>query len=141
MLGVEPTPEQLAERTGLPLAKVELIFGLAAEPSSLDAPLTADSQTLVGDLVANDRSAQPEEEVARALLRASARGLLEGLGERERRVLDLRFGLGGAPELTLEEIGAMMSLTRERIRQIEHAALRKLKTLCEQRSIRLDVAA
>jgi len=141
VLGADPTNEQLAERTGLPLSKVDLIFGLANEPSSLDAPISVDGDTLVGELVANDRSAIPEDEVARAMLRASARGLLDGLGERERRVLDMRFGLDGSPERTLEEIGAMMSLTRERIRQIEHGALRKLKTICEQRSIRIDVAA
>jgi RNA polymerase primary sigma factor len=141
VLGTEPTPAQLAERTGLPTAKIDLILGLAREPSSLDAPVAVDGETLAHELVANERSAMPEDEVARAFLRASTRGILDVLTERERHVLDLRFGLDGSTERTLEEIGAMLSLTRERIRQIEHGALRKLRVRCEERSIRLDVAA
>jgi RNA polymerase primary sigma factor len=140
-LGTDPTTAQLSEQTGLPAAKIELILGLARAPSSHDAPVTVDGDTVVSDLVANDRSPIPEEEVGRALLRARARGLLDGLGERERRVLDMRFGLDGSDEHTLEEIGATMSLTRERIRQIEHGALRKLRALCEAQSLSLGAAA
>ena len=140
-LGDEPSPAQLAAQTGLPVAKVELILGLANEPTSLDAPITADGETLVGELVANERSALPEDEVAKAMLRESTRGLLDVLSERERRVLTMRFGLDGVQEHTLEEIGASLSLTRERIRQIEHAALRKLRTKCEERAIGLEAAA
>jgi len=140
VLGVEPTAKQLAEKTGLPVTKIELIFGLAHEPTSLDAPITADGETVVGELVANERSTVPEDEVGKAMLAASTRGLLEELSERERRVLAMRFGLGGEQEHTLEEIGVTLSLTRERIRQIEHAALKKLRQKCEERAIGLEAA-
>ena len=139
-LGAEPTAKQLAEKTGLPVSKIELILGLAHEPTSLDAPITADGETVVGELVANERSTVPEDEVGKAMLAASTRGLLEELSERERRVLAMRFGLGGEQEHTLEEIGVTLSLTRERIRQIEHAALKKLRQKCEERAIGLEAA-
>ncbi|HEY1958201.1 MAG TPA: sigma-70 family RNA polymerase sigma factor [Polyangiaceae bacterium] len=140
VLGVDPTPKQIGEKTGLPVAKIELILGLAHEPASLDAPVASDGETLIGELVANERSSVPEDEVGKAMLAASTRGLLETLSDRERRVLAMRFGLSGEQEHTLEQIGESLSLTRERIRQIEHAALRKLRQKCEERAIGLEAA-
>ena len=140
-LGEEPTPAQLAEKAGLPVAKVELILGLAREPMSLESPLKADGETTIGDLVANDTSPLPEEEVGTAHLRKNARVLLGTLEGREREILVMRFGLDGAPEHTLEEIGAKMSLTRERIRQIEASALRRLRAHCEAQAFRPELAS
>ncbi len=138
--GQEPTTEELARRSGLAPEKVEMILGLAGEPVSLETPLGAsDDAGTIADLVANDTSPLPEDDVERARLGARARGLLQGLTERERQILAMRFGLDGAPERTLEEIGTMMSLTRERIRQIEIAALRKLRARCDAQSFRPEL--
>ena len=136
--GDRPTPEAVAAQSGLPVEKVRLILGLASEPVSLDAPAAPNAETRLGDLVANDTSPAPDDEVATARAKTDARALLGALTERERRVLDLRFGLDGAPERTLEEIGATMSLTRERIRQIEAVALQKLRQHCQDRGLRAD---
>jgi RNA polymerase primary sigma factor len=134
--GEEPTAAEIADKSGLPLAKVELILGLAREPLSLDAPIREDNEGSISELVANDTSPMPDEEVERARLRASARELVRALPERERMVLTMRFGLGGAPERTLEDIGRELSLTRERIRQIEAAALALLRERCDERAFR-----
>lgn len=124
---VEPSAAQLAERTSLPLAKVQSILGLPREPTSLDAPAGPESEVRVGDLVANDTSPAPEEEVGKAMLREDVRRLLRFLTPREREVVGMRFGLDGQHERTLSEIGVALSLTRERIRQIESRALDKLR--------------
>ncbi len=139
-LGEEPTPAQLAHKSGLPIAKVELVLGLAREPASLDAPTMFDGEKSLGDIVANDTTPMPDDEVASARMRRSARDLLTTLDARERRVLGMRFGLEGSSEHTLEEIGTVLSLSRERVRQIEAAALRKLRERCEEQSFRPDVA-
>jgi RNA polymerase primary sigma factor len=123
----EPTVAQLAEHSGIPVAKVELILGLVREPLSLDAPMGDDGDTRLADVIANELAVMPEEEVASAREHADARALLEALSPRERAIIEKHFGLAGPP-LTLEQIGAEMSLTRERIRQIEQMALRKLRT-------------
>jgi RNA polymerase primary sigma factor len=140
-LGEEPTPAQLAEKCGLPVAKVELILGLAHEPTSLDAPIKSDGETTVGELVPNDTSPLPEDEVGRARLRKDARVMLGTLNAREQQILAMRFGLDGTPERTLEEIGAELSLTRERIRQIEAQALRRLRAHCESRDFLPEIAS
>jgi RNA polymerase primary sigma factor len=125
--GSDPTPEEIARAAELPLDKVETILGLAREPDSLDAPVSTDGEVRLGDIVANDASPHPEEEVSRMHEIRRARTLLERLNERERRVIERRFGLDGQPAETLAVIGTSMSLTRERIRQIEGIALRKLR--------------
>ncbi len=140
-IGAEPTNEQVADKAGLPVSKVELILGLAREPLSLEAPVKSDGDTTIGELVPNDTSALPEDEVGRARLRRNAHTLLGELEGREREILIMRFGLDGSPEKTLEEIGASMSLTRERIRQIEAAALRRLRARCEAQSFYPEIAS
>jgi RNA polymerase primary sigma factor len=136
-----PTPRELAERTGLPIAKVELIERLTGEPASLDSPLGGEGGGTLVDLVANDTTALPDDEAADAQLRARAHELLVTLTPREQQVLHMRFGLLGAPERTLEEIGASLSLTRERIRQIEGGALRKLRSRCAGQAFHPDLGA
>ncbi|WP_437719457.1 sigma-70 family RNA polymerase sigma factor [Sorangium sp. So ce448] len=130
--GREPEGDELLERTGFSQAKIELALGLAPAPLSLDAPAGADREACVGDFVPDPSAPTPDEQVAEGRMRAQAMRLLDELTPREQDVLRRRFGLDGAPELTLAEIGASMSLSRERIRQIEANALRKLKARSTQ---------
>jgi RNA polymerase primary sigma factor len=123
----EPTPAQLSAHSGLPLDKVETILSLVREPISLDLPVGEDGDARLIDLIANELVINPEEDVAGARTRADARALLMTLSPRERDIIEKHFGLDGAPPRTLEQIGAELSLTRERIRQIEQVALRKLR--------------
>ncbi len=135
-----PSAAALSERSGVPLPKVQAILALAPEPASLDTPLDGGAATFA-DRVVNTTSPLPEDEAADAQLRARAVELLSSLSERERRVLHSRFGLDGAPERTLEEIGLTMELTRERVRQIEMRALAKLRATCEARAFRPEFRA
>ncbi len=128
--GEDPTPEEMAKRARLPLEKVNTVLALPEARASLDAPVTADADSRLGDFVLNDSSAMPDEEAAKLQASARVHALLDSLGERERNVIALRFGLNGAKQQTLEEIGQSLSLTRERIRQIQTNALRKLRARC-----------
>ncbi|WP_441287293.1 RNA polymerase sigma factor RpoD/SigA [Sorangium sp. KYC3313] len=130
--GREPEGDELLERTGFSQAKIELALGLAPAPLSLDAPAGEDREACLGDFVPDPSAPAPDEQVAEGRMRAQAMRLLGELTPREQDVLRRRFGLDGAPELTLAEIGASMSLSRERIRQIEADALRKLKARSKQ---------
>ncbi|WP_437608055.1 sigma-70 family RNA polymerase sigma factor [Sorangium sp. So ce834] len=134
--GREPDGDELLERTGFSQAKVELALGLAPAPISLDAPVGEDRAACVGDFVPDPSAPAPDEQVAEGRMRAQTKRLLDELTPREQDVLRRRFGLDGAPERTLAEIGASMSLSRERIRQIEAIALRKLKA--RSRQMQLD---
>ncbi|WP_438040841.1 RNA polymerase sigma factor RpoD/SigA [Sorangium sp. So ce128] len=133
--GCEPESDELLERTGLSRARIELVDGLAPAPISLDAPAGEDRDTCVGDFVPDPSAPAPDEQVAESRMRAQTTELLDELTPREQDVLRRRFGLDGAPELTLAEIGASMSLSRERIRQIEANALRKLKARSKERQL------
>ena len=128
--GVEPTASQIAERSGISVTKVERVLELPREPASLDAPLVTDAEICLGDVIPNDSSPSPDEALTTKQMGERVRALVHTLGERERIVLGLRFGLDGSREHTLEEIGRSLSVTRERIRQIETAALRKLRARC-----------
>lgn len=125
--GRAPTEAELGERSGLVPEKVHAILDLAPDPVSLDAPVGAEGDASLHDLVADRARPAPDEEIARDRMRAQAKGLLDRLTPRERDILRRRFGLDGAPEQTLAEIGASLSLSRERVRQIEADALRKLR--------------
>ncbi|MCE5334442.1 MAG: sigma-70 family RNA polymerase sigma factor [Desulfobacteraceae bacterium] len=125
-LGREPTPLEIAERSKLPVEKVQMVLTLAAQPISLETPIGEDEQRL-GDFIEDDRALSPMEECSDKELAGITRSLLSTLQPREEKILRLRFGLDGQPAETLERIGKMFNVSKERIRQIEKKALRKLK--------------
>ncbi len=125
-LGREPTPVEIAERSKLPVDKVQMVLTLAAQPISLETPIGEDEQRL-GDFLEDDRAASPMEECSDRELAEITRTLLSTLQPREEKILRLRFGLDGQPAETLERIGKIFNVSKERIRQIEKKALRKLK--------------
>jgi RNA polymerase primary sigma factor len=134
--GRAPTPDEVAERTGLPLGKVRAIFELGGEPVSLEHPVGNDGDGRLGDLVADVSTPSPFEELAAHGRDDAARDVLAILTPREQEIVRMRFGVDGVQTFTLEEIGAKMGLTRERIRQIETRALRKLRVPAEMRELR-----
>jgi RNA polymerase primary sigma factor len=123
----EPRPEELAERMGIPLSKVELLLDAAKHPTSLESPVGEREETPLGDLVRDVNSRSPEEAVIRGQLAMEVERAMGPLNEREREVLRLRYGLGLDREMTLEEIGRRLSITRERVRQIEAKAVAKMR--------------
>lgn len=126
-LGREPTEQELANELGFPIEKVREILKVSADPISLDTPIGEEDDSHLGDFIKDDSIIGPEEAAAYAVLRDQISKLLETLTERERRVLILRFGLKDGKTRTLEEVGREFNVTRERIRQIEAKALRKLR--------------
>jgi RNA polymerase primary sigma factor len=130
----EPTVEEISALSNLARDRIENILSLPPQPSSLDIPVGEDGDARLVDLVASS-GPTPDETVAMNALGDQMQGLLEKLDERERQILNLRFGLGHAREHTLEEVGRLLHLTRERIRQIEQAALGKLKNLASARGL------
>lgn len=126
-LGREPTEQELAEELGFPIEKVREILKVSADPISLDTPIGEEDDSHLGDFIKDDTIIGPEEAAAYAVLRDQISKLLDTLTERERRVLILRFGLKDGKTRTLEEVGKEFNVTRERIRQIEAKALRKLR--------------
>lgn len=126
-LGHEPTIEQIAQEVGLTIEKVEEIYRISQDTTSLATPVGDDEDSFLGDFIEDTTQASPYEETSRELLRESIEEVLGSLDEREAKVLSLRFGLLGETPKTLEEVGKIFSVTRERIRQIEAKALRKLR--------------
>jgi RNA polymerase sigma factor (sigma-70 family) len=126
-LGRDPRPEELAARMKIPVGKVLLLIDASRLPTSLDTPIGEDQETSLGHLVPDTRSPSPEEDVLRAALADEVEHAMAPLTDREREVLRLRYGLGLTRELTLEEIGRRLSVTRERVRQIEAKALEKIR--------------
>jgi RNA polymerase primary sigma factor len=125
-LGREANEGEIAQRLGVPMAKVRAVLELVRDPVSLDAPLSEDGDATIGDLIADDGAVVPHEAAAQAELRAATDDALSRLSPREADILRLRFGVGQAGEHTLEEVGRKYQVTRERIRQIEAKALKKL---------------
>ena len=126
-LGRDPRPQELAARVGLPVGKVELLLEAAKLPTSLETPMGEGEETPLAFLVRDVRSRSPEEEAMRGEMAAEVERAMGALTEREREVLRLRYGLGLDRELTLEEIGRRLSVTRERVRQIEAKAVAKMR--------------
>jgi RNA polymerase primary sigma factor len=132
----DPSDEDLARESGLPIDKVRAIRGLVREPLRLEAPLGDEGDSgHLGDRVADPRSPAPDEQIASQRMEVQARALLEHLSPREQQLLKLRFGMDGGPGQTLEEVGRSFNLSRERVRQIESAALKKLRALSEERDL------
>ena len=126
-LGRDPRPDELAERMGVPASKVELLLDAARHPTSLEAPVAEGEETPLGHLVPDAAAPSPEEDAMRSELAAEVEQAMAPLTDREREVLRLRYGLGMDRELTLEEIGRRLSITRERVRQIEAKAVQKMR--------------
>jgi len=126
-LGREPTPEELASRMDLPLDKVQMVMKIAREPLSLETPVGEEEDSHLGDFIEDKNILDPQEEVIAQCLANQTREVLATLGTREERVLKMRFGIGEHTNCTLEEVGQDFDVTRERIRQIEAKALRKLR--------------
>ncbi len=126
-LSREPSPEELAGRAGIPTAKVELLLDAARLPTSLETPLGREGETPLGHLIPDRSATTPEDSAMRGELAGQVERAMAPLTDREREVLRLRFGLGLDREMTLEEVGRRLSITRERARQIEMKALQKMR--------------
>ena len=135
-IGREPTPEELSEKISMPLDKVRKVLKIAKEPISLETPVGDEEDSHLGDFIEDKMAVQPLEAAIHANLRETTTRILASLTPREERVLRMRFGIGMNTDHTLEEVGQQFSVTRERIRQIEAKALRKLKHPTRSRKLR-----
>lgn len=135
-LSREPTPEEVAARMGIPVEKVQEIQRIAQEPISLESPVGEEEDSSLGDFVSDPHALNPYEYTEKMKLREELDNVLSTLTEREERVLRLRFGLVDGRQRTLEEVGKEFNVTRERIRQIEAKALRKLKHPSRSKKLR-----
>lgn len=135
-IGREPTPEELAEKLAMPLEKVRKVLKIAKEPISLETPVGDEEDSHLGDFIEDKNAMLPIDAAIQANLRETTTRVLASLTPREERVLRMRFGIGMNTDHTLEEVGQQFSVTRERIRQIEAKALRKLKHPSRSRKLR-----
>jgi RNA polymerase primary sigma factor len=135
-IGREPTPEELADKLSMPLEKVRKVLKIAKEPISLETPIGDEEDSHLGDFIEDKNAVQPLDAAIQANLRETTTRVLASLTPREERVLRMRFGIGMNTDHTLEEVGQQFSVTRERIRQIEAKALRKLKHPSRSRKLR-----
>jgi RNA polymerase primary sigma factor len=135
-LGREPEPAEIAEELRWPVSDVRDILRVAQLPVSLEKPVGDEDESELGDFVADDAVLEPFEEASEHLQKEGVKKALEALPDRERQVIELRYGLSGSEPLTLEEVGRTFGVTRERIRQIENNTLKKLKRLPEAQMLR-----
>ncbi len=135
-IGREPTPEEIAGKLSMPLEKVRKVLKIAKEPISLETPIGDEEDSHLGDFIEDKNAVQPLDAAIQANLRETTTRVLASLTAREERVLRMRFGIGMNTDHTLEEVGQQFSVTRERIRQIEAKALRKLKHPSRSRKLR-----
>jgi len=135
-IGREPTPEELAEKLAMPLEKVRKVLKIAKEPISLETPIGDEEDSYLGDFIEDKNAILPIDAAIQSNLRETTTRVLASLTPREERVLRMRFGIGMNTDHTLEEVGQQFSVTRERIRQIEAKALRKLKHPSRSRKLR-----
>ena len=135
-LGREPTPEELARKLRLPLESVRKALRVAKEPLSFETPVGDEEGSHLGDFIEDQNAVLPIDAAIRSNLRETTTRVLASLTPREERVLRMRFGIGINSDHTLEEVGLQFSVTRERIRQIEAKALRKLKHPSRSRILR-----
>jgi RNA polymerase primary sigma factor len=134
--GREPTPEELGEKLGMPLEKLRKVLQIVKEPLSLETPIGDEEDSHLGDLIADKNAVLPIDAMIQSNLRETTTRVLASLSPREERILRMRFGLGMNSDHTLEEVGQQFSVTRERIRQIEAKAIRKLKHPSRSRVLR-----
>jgi RNA polymerase primary sigma factor len=135
-LGREPLPEEIAEELDIATHEVREILRMSQLPVSLEKPIGEDEDSSLGDLVPDDQAESPFDTASLSLRREDVELALSALPERERRVIELRYGLDGSPPYTLEEVGRAFGVTRERIRQIENNTLKKLQGLPEAQGLR-----
>jgi RNA polymerase primary sigma factor len=135
-IGREPTPEELAEKLGMPLEKIRRTLKIAKEPLSTETPVGDEEDSHLGDFIEDKNAIQPVDTAIQSSLRDTIAEVLASLTPREERIIRMRFGLGMTSDHTLEEVGNTFSVTRERIRQIEAKALRKLKHPSRSRILR-----
>ena len=135
-LGREPTPEEIAAELDMPVERVREILKISQEPVSLETPIGEEEDSHLGDFIQDDNVPVPAEAAAQTLLKEQLDEVLDTLTEREQKVLRLRFGMDDGRARTLEEVGKEFDVTRERIRQIEAKALRKLRHPCRSRKLR-----
>jgi RNA polymerase primary sigma factor len=132
----EPTTEEIAKRMGVSLEKVRMMLKINREPVSLDTPIGEDEDSYLGDVIIDPKIASPTEAIVQMDLSEQTRKILATLTPREERVLKMRFGIDEKVYYTLEEVGEKFGVTRERIRQIEAKALRKLRHSSRSRQMR-----
>jgi RNA polymerase primary sigma factor len=135
-IGREPTPEEIAEKMGIPVGKVRKVLKIAQEPISLETPIGEEEDSHLGDFIEDRKVTSPVDAVVNLNLREQTQRVLKTLSPREEKVLKMRFGVGDGSEHTLEEVGQSFAVTRERIRQIESKALRKLRHPSRSRKLR-----
>ena len=126
-IGREPSPEEIAAEIHLPVERVRSVLEMARQTISLNAPVGGSLDTSIGDFIEDKSAENPMEEAGLSMLREKLRDVLGTLPEREREVLELRFGLKDGQPRTLEEVGRQFNVTRERVRQIEAKALRRIR--------------
>ncbi|MFT4175928.1 MAG: RNA polymerase sigma factor RpoD/SigA [Luteolibacter sp.] len=126
-LGREPTDEELADEIGLPRRKLAMLKQASQRPTSLDAPINEGEATEFGEVIGDERAANPLDMLSDKNLHGELDGLLSVLDDRERKIIDERFGLNGKKPMTLEEVGREFGVTRERIRQLQNSALTKMR--------------
>ena len=134
--GREPTPEELAVKMGLPEEKIRKVMKIAKEPISLETPVGDDDDSHLGDFIEDSSIVVPAEAATSESLKNAINGVLDEMPPREAQVLRMRFGIGMPSDHTLEEVGRQFGVTRERIRQIEAKALRKLRHPCRSQGLR-----
>ena len=135
-IGREPTPEELGKKLGMPIEKVRKVLQIVKEPLSLETPIGDEEDSHLGDLIEDKNAILPIDATIQSNLRETATHVLASLTPREERIVRMRFGLGMNSDHTLEEVGQQFSVTRERIRQIEAKAIRKLKHPSRSRALR-----
>jgi RNA polymerase primary sigma factor len=138
-MGREPTPEEIAEKMDLPLDKVRKVLKIAKEPISLETPIGEEEDSHLGDFIEDKNAVSPSDAVINLSLQEQTRKVLSTLTPREEKVLRMRFGIGEKSDHTLEEVGQDFEVTRERIRQIEAKALRKLRHPSRSKRLRAFV--
>jgi RNA polymerase primary sigma factor len=136
-LGREPSPDEIADKMGIPVAKVRKVLKIAQEPISLETPIGEEEDSHLKDFIEDNAALSPVDAVIRLNLREQTQSVLKTLTPREEKVLKMRFGVGGGSEHTLEEVGQNFTVTRERIRQIESKALRKLRHPSRSKTLRI----
>ena len=135
--GREPTPEEIADKMGIAVSKVRKVQKIAQEPISLETPIGEEEDSSLKDFIEDSKAVSPIEAVMALDLRQQTGQMLKSLSAREEKVLKLRFGVDGGQEHTLEQVGQSFTVTRERIRQIESKALRKLRHPSRSKSLQI----